>query len=185
MRSIKKTIDATKSRLSTSDIVLDFACASGKISLDLAQYVEHLYGIDVSSNMIELANQKAVNRRVGNVKFDQIDVFDQRLMYQSYAVVLAFNIFHLVEDCPGILARLKDLLLPDGLLISQTPCLGEWRFPKRSLVNLAQTLGLAPRIQGLKFAELETLIAAEGFEIIENATWDQKNRIQRVVARKQ
>ena len=60
----EKTIDRTKSMLSNSDMVLDFACASGEMSLDIAPHVQRVHGIDVSGKMIELANQKESERQV-------------------------------------------------------------------------------------------------------------------------
>ena len=77
----KKTIDSTKSLLTNSDVVLDFACGSGEISLDIAPHVKQVHGIDLSVKMIELANQKARNRQADNINFDQIDAFDQRLVH--------------------------------------------------------------------------------------------------------
>jgi ubiquinone/menaquinone biosynthesis C-methylase UbiE len=95
-----KTIQSTRSLLTDSDIVLDFACASGEMSLDIVPYVQHIYGIDLSVKMIELANQKAHDRQVDNIKFDPIDVFDQKLTSQPFSAIVAFNIFHLLEDAP-------------------------------------------------------------------------------------
>ena len=121
----EKTIDRTKSLLANSDVVLDFACASGEMSIDIAPHVQRVYGIDVSGKMIELANKKERGRQVDNISFEQLDAFDPSLARNSFSAILAFNIFHLVDDAPKVLARLHDLLVAGGLLISQTPCLGE------------------------------------------------------------
>ncbi len=133
-----KTIERTKSLLTDSDVVLDFGCASGEMSLDIATHVQQVHGIDLSVKMIELANQKARTQQVDNITFDQIDAFDQRLESHSFSAIIAFNIFHLLNDAPKVLARLNDLLPTGGLLISQTPCLGERNWFFRSLINLAQ-----------------------------------------------
>jgi ubiquinone/menaquinone biosynthesis C-methylase UbiE len=180
----QKTIESTKSLLTNADVVLDFACASGEMSLDIAPHVQEVIGIDLSVKMIELANQKARDRQVDNINFDQADVFDQRLVNNSFSAIIAFSIFHLVDDIPRVLARLNDLLRPGGLLISETPCLGEKGWIIRSLISLAQKLGLAPTIISLRIAELESLVASGNFEIIENEIWDEKNAVQWIVARK-
>jgi len=44
----EKTIDSTRSLLNNSDVVLDFACASGEMSLDIAPHVQRVHGIDQS-----------------------------------------------------------------------------------------------------------------------------------------
>jgi len=180
----EKTIDSTKSLLTKSDVVLDFACASGEMSLDISPYVKEVHGIDVSVKMIELANQKAHDLKVDNVKFNQIDVFDQRLESNSFSAILAFNIFHLVDNAPKVLARLNDLLAPGGLLISQTPCLGERGRFFKSMISLAQKLGLAPTIRSLRITELESLVSGSNFEILETKIWDEKFAAQWIVARK-
>ena len=83
-----------------------------------------------------------------------------------------------------MLARLNDLLPTGGLLISETPCLGERDWLFRSLINLAQKLGLAPTICSLSSGELESLVSCGGFEILESRIWDEKNALQWIVARK-
>jgi len=180
----EKTIDSTKSLLTNSDVLLDFACASGEMSLDIASHVKEIHGIDLSIKMIELANQKAHNLQVENIKFNQIDVFDQRLESNSFSAILAFNIFHLVDDAPKVLSRLNDLLAPGGLLISQTPCLGERGRFFKLMISLVQKLGLAPTIRSLRIPELESLVSSNNFEIFETKVWDEKFAVQWIVARK-
>ena len=106
----EKTIDSTKSLLTDSDVVLDFGCGSGEMSLDIAPHVQRVHGIDLSVKMIELANQKARDRQVDNIIFDHIVVFDERLVSNSFSAIIAFSIFHLLDDIPKVLARLNDLL---------------------------------------------------------------------------
>ncbi len=179
-----KTIDRTKSLLTNSAVVLDFACASGEMSLDIAPHVHHVHGIDQSLKMIELATQKARERQVANVNFDHTDAFDPRLVRHSFSAILAFNIFHLVDDAPQVLARLHDLLAAGGVLISQTPCLGERSWFFRGVIRLAQRVGVAPPIRSFTVAELESLVSNSDFEIAETQMWDEKMMIHWIVARK-
>ena len=179
-----RTIASTKSLLTDSDVVLDLGCGSGEIGLDIARHVQRVHGIDVSAKMIELANQKVRDRKARNADFNQADAFGPRLAGSSFSAVTAFNIFHLVDDIPGVIARLHDLLESEGLLVSQTPCLGERNWFVRTLLNLAQKLGFAPPIRSLTFAELESLVSSGGFEILESEIWDERDAVQRVVARK-
>ena len=179
-----KSIDRTKSLLSGSDVVLDFGCGSGETSLDIAPHVRRVHGIDYSAKMIELANQKARYRRTHNVTFSQTDAFDPGLPNSSFSAIVAFNIFHLLEDAPGVLARLHDLLAPGGLLISQTPCLGERNWLMRAVIYLAQKTEAAPRILDLSFDGLESLVSGSNFRISEARMWDEKDAIRWIVARK-
>jgi 2-polyprenyl-3-methyl-5-hydroxy-6-metoxy-1,4-benzoquinol methylase len=180
----EKMFDSTRSLLTNSDVVLDFACAGGEVSLDIAPHVKQVHGIDTSVKMIELANQKAHDRQINNIQFNQIDVFDQRLESNSFSAILAFHIFHLVDDAPKVLARLNDLLAPGGLLISQTPCLGERGWFFKSMISFFQKLGLAPTIRSLRITELESLVSKSNFEIFETEIRWEKYADQWIVARK-
>lgn len=177
-------IDSTIALLSSKDVVLDFACASGEYSLDLAPCVQRVHGIDLSTRMIELANKKARERQIANVTFDSADVFDASLNRGAYSAIVAFNILHLVNDLPGVLARLHELLKTDGVLISLTPCLGEKSWLFRHMVGLAHKLGAVPSISTLTSSSLASLVAGNGFEITENRTWNKKHRAQWIVAHK-
>jgi len=179
-----KTIERTKSLLNDSDVVLDFACASGEMCHDIAPLVQRVHGIDLSEKMIELANQKVRERQVENINFDQVDAFDQRLEGNSFSAIIAFSILHLLEDAPKVLDQLNDLLQSGGLLISQTPCLGERSWIFKFLISLAQKVGIAPLILSLTITELESLVSSSNFEIFETKIWDEKNAVQWIVARK-
>ena len=180
----EKTIESTKVLLNRSDLVLDFACASGEISLDIASHVKRVHGIDTSGKMIELAKEKALKRQVDNINFDQMDVFDHSLSSHSFSTILAFSIFHLVDDAPMVLARLNDLLAAGGVLITQTPCLGERGWFFRLLISLAQKVGVAPYIRSLTITELESLVSNSGFNILKTEILDEKNAVQWIVVRK-
>ncbi len=180
----KKTIDSARSLLTNSDVVLDFACGTGEISLDIAPHVQKVLGIDISKKMIALANKKVRERQIDNASFSQIDAFDQRLERNSFSAILAFHVFHLVDDASKVLTRLNDLLAPGGLLISQTPCFGEKGWFFRSMIGLAQKLRLAPPIRRLRILELESLVSSTNFEIFETKTQYEKYSVQWIVARK-
>ena len=56
----EKMIDRTKLLLNNADLVLDFACAFGEMSLDIAPHVQRVHGIDQS-----IMAQSLVNRPYG------------------------------------------------------------------------------------------------------------------------
>jgi len=57
-KAYEKTLEITKKHLKSSDIVLDYACATGLYSNELAGNVKEIHGIDISSKMIETAKKK-------------------------------------------------------------------------------------------------------------------------------
>ncbi len=179
-----RTITRAKALLSTSDVVLDVGCASGEYSLDVAPAVRRVHGIDTSANMIARARKKASDRRMENVTFGPSDVFDRSLDAHGYTAVLAFSVLHLVETTRPVLHRINELLPTAGLLISETPCMGERDLLFKLVVGLAQKVKFAPPMLSLTVLELEAEIAQAGFDIAESEVWDRARAVHWIVARK-
>jgi 2-polyprenyl-3-methyl-5-hydroxy-6-metoxy-1,4-benzoquinol methylase len=167
-----RIIDRTKKYLKSSDIVLDFGCGTGLISNEIADKVKFINAIDISSKMIEIAKNKAVNRKIQNIDYIQSTIFDKRYKSGSFDVILAFYILHLLEDNHKIIQRINDLLKPGGLIISVTPCFGEKIFLNISLSILSK-IGFAPEIKSFKANELEGLFANGNFQTTENESLHQ------------
>ena len=143
----------------------------GSVDLKLAAAVKAIHGIDISSKMIVAAREGADANNAANVSFAKGTIFGESLDRESFDVVLAFNIFHLLEDAPKALLRIGELLKPEGLLISVTPCLGEKaRLPVRSVMlleSLAGRLRLIPYVRRWKIGELQKSMDAAGLVTIE------------------
>jgi 2-polyprenyl-3-methyl-5-hydroxy-6-metoxy-1,4-benzoquinol methylase len=167
-----------------TDSVLDVGCASGEITLDLAPHAGEILGIDHSSRMVEVANAKARERDINNARFEQMEPEDPRLAEGAFNVVTAYSVIHLLDDVPGTLGRLRDLLVPGGHLITETPCLGDWKLVWRVLIRLTARFRMAPPVVGLRAAELESMIASAGFEILESRVYNPKSRLHCILARK-
>lgn len=157
--------------LRAGDRVLDYGCAAGSVAIRLAPSVGSMHGIDVSSNMIAAAERRLESRNPGNVAFSHATIFDSALVPGSYDAVLAFAIFHLLDDTEKVLTRIGELLRPGGLLISVTPCVGaKVSLGDRALVVVARTLSLLrliPRVRFLRIAGLQEALAAAGFRVTE------------------
>lgn len=179
-----QTVASAKALLKASDVVLDLGCASGEYGLDVAPGVRRVHGIDTSANMIALAAKKASNRSSDNATFSATDVFARSLDAHRFTAVLAFSVLHLVEDVRSVLVRINDLLPAGGLLILETPCLGEKGFLFRSVIVLAQRLNLVPRILRLTVLELEAAIEGAGFDIVKSEAWSRGKAVHWIVARK-
>jgi 2-polyprenyl-3-methyl-5-hydroxy-6-metoxy-1,4-benzoquinol methylase len=162
-----KIIDRTRKYLKISDTVLDFGCGTGLISNEIADNVKIIYAVDTSSKMIEIAKNKADNRKIQNINYTYTTIFDEKYKSGSFDVILAFYILHLLEDNQKTIQRINDLLKPGGLIISVTPCITEKIFLNISL-SLLSKIGLIPDIKSFKANELEDSIANGNFEIIEN-----------------
>ncbi|WP_158301843.1 class I SAM-dependent methyltransferase [Paenibacillus mesophilus] len=176
-------INRTKTHLKISDIVLDYGCGTGWISNDIAEFVKGIHAIDISSNMIGIAEKKAKERNIANINYAHSTIFDERYKECSFDVILVFHVLHLLEDEHIVLQRMNELLKPGGLLISATPCVGEKIF-LRNLFFFAGRVGLVPRIRAFKIRNLVDTIEEGNFSIVETDCLKKCSQEYFIVARK-
>ncbi len=161
-----------KQHLNKSDILLDYGCGTGTISIEIANHVKEIRAIDTSNKMLDIAKRKAGEHNIKNVDFIQTTIFDERFTKDSFDVILAIGLLHLLKDNKQNIERIADLLKPGGLFISSTPCLAE----KMTLLNKLQfypvflliKLGLIPGyMKRFKISELHNLVSSGNLQIIE------------------
>lgn len=160
-----RKIAITTSRIRPGDAVLDIGCGTGSLALRLAPSGGQIHGLDISSEMIRIAREKAEAQAVENVTF-HIGTLDEDFRAfepESLDGICAYSILHLVDDLPAILARIYALLKPGGFFVSSTVCLKETWVPLRPVVWVMRKLGKAPRVSFLSRKHLEDAIAAAGF----------------------
>ncbi len=121
LQAYNETMEHTKIHLSEGDDDLEVGCGTGSTALLLADSVKQVTAIDISSNMIDIARNKAKDQQVDNVNFIQSTLFDDTLEKRSFGVILAFNFLHLLEDTPEAIRRINELLKPEGLFIATRP----------------------------------------------------------------
>lgn len=168
----RRSRELAKGHLKETDFVLDYGCGTGTTACELAGQVGEIRGIDISDKMIELAERKAAAAEVPNVAFSQGEIFREDLVPGSFDVILAFNMLHTVPDPDRVMERAHELLKPEGLLLSVTPCLGG----KMSvgvrlqilLVRVLGRLGVIPvPIRRLLPGDLDRLITRVPMSVIE------------------
>lgn len=163
-----KTRENSKNYLNANHVVLDYGCGTGTTSCELASQVKEIHAIDISSEMIEFAKNKAANRMIENIHFSHTTIFDKQYKAESFDVILAFNMLHTIDNPDDAIQRIHELLKPDGLFISTTPCLGGKKSFMVSmqmyLVSLLSKFGVIPiPIRRYKRSDLDDLIANEDF----------------------
>ncbi len=162
----------TKRYLKDTDIVLDYGCGTGTTACEISGLVKKVRAIDISTEMIKIAKDKAAIGGVVNVDFQHSDIFNEEFENGSLDVVLAFNMLHTVPDPESVVQRTVELLKSGGLLISVTPCLGGKKSALISmqilLVRGLLKLGIIPiPIRRLKSSDLDDLMDDEMLQIIE------------------
>lgn len=135
--------------------------------------MKEINGIDISSEMIRIAKEKAVVSKVDNVNFERVDIFDNRYQNESFDVILAFNMLHTVPNPRNVVQRINALLKHEGLFISITPCLGQkMSFLVALQIQLVRVLckfGIIPiPIRRIKSTDIDNLLIKGDFQAIES-----------------
>lgn len=116
--------------------------------------------------MIEISKIKASERKIQNVDFLRTTIFDEELKKDSFDAIIAFNIFHLLEEPEKYFERLNQLLKPGGLILSVTPCMSEEPFLNKVL-KFFSFLGVTPKINSFTSSEMEKICLNASFKTIE------------------
>jgi len=74
--------------LRCTDRVLDAGCADGQVTVDVAPFVAHIHGLDISSRRVAEASQRAAGRGVRNATFETVPIQDYPLESMSWDVSL-------------------------------------------------------------------------------------------------
>ena len=184
--SYEHTLERTRSYLTSRSSVLEVGCGTGSTALSLTASAHRIVACDISEAMIGIARRKL--REPGapqNVCFDVARISDDHLPVETFDVVTAFNVLHLVRDLDEALAAIVERVRPGGLFISKTACLSD-----SSLLLLKPVLGLLSvtgRLPHVLFLSRKRLLArmrAHGFQIIESGDFPRRPPRHFVVARR-
>ena len=179
-------IAVTKSHMKATDVVLDIGCGTGSLVLRLAGSAAHVHGLDISSEMMRIANGKAQAQGVDNVTF-HTGPFDESFRAfeaESLDGICAYSILHLVDDRSAALGQIFKLLKPGGFFVSSTVCLGESWVPYGALIGFMRLIGKAPMVKIFDKRTLEEEIRQSGFVEISQPDVGAKSDIAFIVARK-
>lgn len=157
--------------------ILEFGCGTGSTAVLHAPHVARVDATDVSAAMIDIGRDKALRMGINNVEFLQAGVDDFSAPDDSYDMVLALNLLHLVPDHAAALHKIHRLLTPGGLFVSTTPCLSDRMWYLRPLIPVMRWVGMAPQVSFLRAADLEDEVTATGFETQERWTHGSTNSL--------
>lgn len=165
----RKTAEFTLKYLSHGDRVLEFACGTGIVTMDVAPHVTHIRAIDISEEMVIRAREKISKAGLCNVDVTQTDLFDPSLEEGSFDAVMAFNVLLYVDNFAEVMGRIRALLKPGGVFLSASDCLGG-KLTKVGVQKFFRSrTGKMPYVAFFTQKSLAKRIAQSGFEILETA----------------
>ena len=179
-------LEITREYFRPDSKVLELGCGTGSTAILHAPHVAHIHAVDISSNMLEIAEDKARGEGIKNITFEQADVAAFRAPDETYDAVLALSLLHLLEDKEAVMANIRRMLKPGGVFVSSTVCLGDRMSFWRLIMPVGQWLGFFPLVKALKAADLERSISRAGFKIVHQWLPESKSAFKSafIVARK-
>jgi len=162
----QKKLQVTREYFRPDMEVLEFGCGTGSTAIAHAPYVKHIQAIDISSKMIAIAQGKADADNVANVTFKRSTIDEFGVSDQSLDAVLGLSILHLLENKQEVITKVHRMLIPGGIFVTSTACLGDtmMRFLKL-VVPIGKFFGLMPLVKVFTTKELEDSLTDAGFEI--------------------
>ncbi len=108
--------------------VLEAATGTGRIAKNLLHDAGHIEAVDAAPQMIAEAKKGCASAAL---HFSVQDLFHLPYADESFAVVIAANVLHVVPEPEKALAELRRVLTNDGLLIVPTFAHGQMRLRAR------------------------------------------------------
>ncbi|MGI9522347.1 MAG: class I SAM-dependent methyltransferase [Hyphomicrobiaceae bacterium] len=181
--SYRHKLSITKSYFRPEMKVLEVGCGTGSTALHHAAYVKHIHAIDVSSKMVEIAQEKAENAEVSNVTFERASIESFLSSGERFEVVLALSVLHLLEDREVAFAKIYRWLQPGGVIVSSTACLGDWLQIFKLVGPIGRAMGFLPTVKVFTTHQLIGSLQSTGF-IVEEVWQPGPRKAVFLIARK-
>ena len=180
--SYQKKLAITRDYFQPDWSVFEFGCGTGSTAILHAPFVRDILATDVSAKMLEIAEAKARDGGIDNIRFQQGTLDSLSLTPGSFDAVLGLNILHLVEDPEAAISRVSSLLKPGGVFVSNTVLADDMKLHWRLLIPLMQALGFAPHVSRFGKKGLLAMLDRAGFDI--DHEWQPDSLSVFIVARK-
>ena len=161
----QKKLKLTREYFRPNMDVLEFGCGTGSTAIAHAPYVNHIHAIDISSKMIEIAQDKADAENIENVTFEQSTIEELGAAGQFLDAILGLSILHLLDNKEEVIARVHRMLKPGGIFVTSTMCLGDTMKFLKFIAPIGRFFGLMPLVKVFKAQELEDSLTDAGFEV--------------------
>ncbi len=104
--------------VSPTDEVLECACGTGLLTGIIAGKCRRIIATDFSRKMLKRAEKKC--RKYGNVTFEEGNILQLRYPDESFDMVVAANVLHLLEEPYRALSELNRVCQPGGRIVIPT-----------------------------------------------------------------
>lgn len=100
--------------------VLDCAAGTGELSIAASEKAESVVCTDLSLAMLEQARKKCTKLGIENIRFEERDIFHMSDEDETYDIVMAGNVLHLIDNPEEAVKELYRVTKTGGKLILPT-----------------------------------------------------------------
>ena len=102
--------------LKPNSIVADLGCGSGVFTIPISKKIKKIYGIDIEPKMIQVLNQKILQKNLKNISTLLSNGIKIPLETSSLDLLITVNTLHEFEDRNKVLKEIFRILKPTGKL---------------------------------------------------------------------
>lgn len=151
--------------------VLDIGCGDGSVSIPLLTQNTRITLLDLSSNMLSLAQSKIPSELSENVDIVNEDFMDATFAPQSFDLILCIGLLVHVVSPSDLIAKMAALVKPDGSIIVE--CSDAHHFTSRFFARLYRLKSLFRQspyhLNAVSYPELLKML--QGYDFYPEATY--------------
>ncbi|MDE7398503.1 MAG: methyltransferase domain-containing protein [Oscillospiraceae bacterium] len=124
--------------------VLDCAAGTGELSIAAARKAESVLCTDYSEKMLDVARKKTCKGFFDNISFERRNIFSLDDPYETYDVVIAGNVLHLLDNPVSAVKELCRVTKRGGKILLPTFMTQNKSDIARLMLKVYGKLGFAP-----------------------------------------